>query len=200
MKKDSNLEKAVGTRITWWAGVYEYHKEPISPPQSEAYARDVVQYTGDQLNQAWLIWRTQSMKAPMPLNLIEIIGKKMAIEDQAQLYAGNLMYCVSFYEKYSTCYPDAAEKWIKEHIGDIGLRVVQQLGGWKNIWDRSEKLVKEPEMNIGSWRKMFKALLESDSMEEAFALPGVAEARRFMTRLNTKELEGASASSAETEL
>lgn len=184
-------EVAIAKRVKWWSGVYEYHQQQApSEAVLRQYAKDMLEYGGEDLNKAWLSWRSQSGFAPKPGDLMPFMERRMSIDDLAQLCAQYLMECVSHYAKFGTCAPDGSEKWIRENIGDVGLRVVQQLGGWRAIWARSEKLLKDPEMTIASWKKMFKPLLDQIKTDGPIALPSESEARRFMTKVNTSLMEG----------
>jgi len=166
----------------WWSGVYQYHQVALQPANALAYARDVLNYSNDELNGSWVKYRDENRRAPMPCDLKALMDRRVSIEDQAQYMAQTLFQCVSYYSKRAQSYEDAAHKWIDQHVGRLGWVVVQQLGGWYDLWNRSGDL--KPEMSIGAWRKMFDALMAAEELGGPISLPTEKEAIEFLDKMN----------------
>lgn len=184
-------QEAINARAKYWIQIYEYYQKDCPPEHVlKMYAEDLLQFSPAQISAAFEEYRKKSTFPPKPGDLIPLISQPLQIQDMAQLYAQRLMQCVAFYETHGTCWPEAAEKWIRQHCGeDLGWAVVQQLGGWRNLWDRSSQIVKDPEMKIGAWRKMFDGLLRERAVDGDLCLPSAAEAKQVMGEVEKNVLD-----------
>jgi hypothetical protein len=116
----------------WWIKVYQYHQTVLVMDNALIYAEDSADIGEDRLNWAWSKWRRENRKAPMPLDLREMLNPEVDDRGAAGRLAQQLITAAERHGHYWTWHKDFQQQFVSQ-LGELAWLVVRERGGWSRF-------------------------------------------------------------------
>lgn len=130
-------------------GLAEYYGITLSPNQLSMYADDLQTLSLQELNTCIKIIRTTSNYFPRPSVILE--AARGNYKDHGIELSNRIIEAMT---KFGWSNPDQA----KNHIGELGWKIVQQAGGWARICETSSD--EQIPILRAQWRELAVVLLK----------------------------------------
>ena len=161
-----------------WVVIAEYYRIEISKPVVIMYGSDMKDLKLEDVNDAFIKYRTNpnNKRMPFPADLRAIISPEFDIDNVAKTLPAKIMYLIQSKGRHwgqSFTAPRFFDDGIKAEVGEIGLSLIMNHGGWIPLVDEANES-KSKEIFKAQMREEIKAisiLSINGNLDEKIKLP-----------------------------
>lgn len=118
----------------WWTAVFTYHQASIKPDVAMMFAKDIFEYSQQELDRAWGAWRSTNRRAPVPSDIIGLINPPYTIDEVTNIVV-DAIWTALFWRNWNGDSRDYVYEWLGDSwSGDAAREVIEASGGWNRLW------------------------------------------------------------------
>jgi len=98
------------------------------------YARDVFEYSQQELDRAWGSWRASNRRAPAPSDIIGMINPPYTIDEVTDIVVDAIMIALN-HSGWNGDHENYVFEWFgPSWSADVARDAVTSSGGWRKLW------------------------------------------------------------------